>query len=185
MGFKKIGKGILKYFLRGLLFSLPVVGTIFIIYKAVTGLDALIDVEVPGLGILIIISGITIIGYFASFILTQTLFDGIDSMIEKIPGVKFIYKPIKDMMQAFVGDKKKFTEPVMVEMTSSGIMKLGFITTKDLSKIGADGYVAVYFPHSYNFSGNLFLVPADKIKKIDGNSTELMKFIVSGGVTEL
>ena len=95
---------------------------------------------------------------------------------------------LKDVMDAFVGDKKKFTEPVAVEMSTTGILKLGFVTEKDLVHFlgdkGAVKYVAVYFPHSYNFSGNLFLVPKGNVKHLDTNSTDLMKFVVSGGVTK-
>lgn len=42
--------------------------------------------------------------------------------------------------------------------------------------------VAVYFPHSYNFSGELFIVPAKQVKKLDAPPADVMKFIVSGGV---
>lgn len=62
---------------------------------------------------------------------------------------------------------------------------MGFITHKDLSIIGFEGFVSVYFPHSYNFSGNVFIVPAEKVKPIDANPSDVMKFIVTGGVTEL
>jgi uncharacterized membrane protein len=108
--------------------------------------------------------------------------------MDKTPGVKFIYSSVKDMLEAFVGDKKKFTEPVLVEMTSSGIMKIGFVTKTDLSDLGSDknlkDYVGVYFPHSYNFSGNLFIVPKSKLVVLKGKNSDLMKMVVSGGVTE-
>ena len=61
-----------------------------------------------------------------------------------------------------------------------------FITKKDLSEVGIKDLVAVYFPHSYNFSGNLFLVSADNITPLPNfKSADAMKFIVSGGVTDL
>jgi uncharacterized membrane protein len=87
-------------------------------------------------------------------------------------------------MEAFVGDKKKFNHPVIVEM-QPGIFKPGFITQDDLSSLNLPGLAAIYFPHSYAFSGNLFLVEKERVKPFDGNSTEVMKFIVSGGVTDL
>ena len=88
-------------------------------------------------------------------------------------------------MEAFVGDKKKFTEPVMVEITSTGVLKPGFVTQKDLSSLGLEDHVAVYFPHSYALSGVVYFVPKDKVKPIDKNSGNLMQFIVSGGVTDM
>jgi uncharacterized membrane protein len=109
-------------------------------------------------------------------------------MMDKTPGVKFIYSSVKDMLEAFVGDKKKFTEPVLVEMSNNGILKMGFVTKKDLSELEAQkdlsNYVAVYFPHSYNFSGNLFFCPLDKVIKVEGKNSDLMKMIVTGGITE-
>jgi len=181
---------IFNYFLGGLLITLPIAGTVFIIFKTFAFLDGIFPTEgllgksIPGLSIVIILGGITLIGYVSSWVLTKPLLDFIDSQLERVPGIKIIYSSIKDLMGAFVGDKKKFTEPVAVEM-NSGIFKLGFVTQKNLEGIQMDGFVAVYFPHSYNFSGNLFLVPKDRVKAIDANSSELMKFIVSGGVTDI
>ena len=101
-----------------------------------------------------------------------------------VPFVKIIYTSVKDFMEAFVGDKKKFNSPVLVELTP-GIFKPGFITQQDVSKLGLAGYCAVYFPHSYAFSGNLFFIDKQKIKTYNGNSTDFMKFTVSGGVTDM
>jgi uncharacterized membrane protein len=181
---------LLNYFLGGLIITLPIAATGFIIYRSFVFLDGLFPTEgllgksIPGLSILIILGGITLVGYVGQWFLTKPLLDFMDSQLEKIPGIKIIYSSIKDLMGAFVGDKKKFTEAVAVEM-SNGIYKLGFVTSKNLSELNMDGFVAVYFPHSYNFSGNLFLVPQERIRHIDGNSSELMKFIVSGGVTDI
>ncbi len=64
--------------------------------------------------------------------------------------------------------------------------KIGFITNKDLKFLGIrDQKVAVYLPHSYAWSGNLFIVPVENIKPIDASATEVMKFIISAGVTNL
>jgi uncharacterized membrane protein len=101
---------------------------------------------------------------------------------------KVIYSSLKDLFSAFVGDKKKmFSQPVMVMLfKEAGIQKLGFITKQDLEIIGVKGMAAVYFPHSYNFSGNLYLVPKENITVLhDFPAADAMKFIVSGGVTEI
>jgi len=178
-----------NYFLGGLLVSLPIFGTAYVIISAFKLVDNLIDTQyffgftVPGLGLLLVLSLITFIGFIGEGLLTKPFMDFFGHLLERTPGVKVIYSMMKDFMEAFVGDKKKFTEGVAVEMTN-GIYKLGFVTSKDLSAIELDGLVAVYFPHSYNFSGNLFLVPKERIKHLNGNSSELMKFIVSGGVTD-
>jgi len=181
---------IFNYFLGGLLITLPIFGTGYVLYSAFRLLDGLIDTKflfgpnIPGLGVLVVLSVITLIGYIGKGLFTKPLIDLFDHILEKIPGIKVIYSMLKDFIEAFVGEKKKFTEGVAVEL-NNGVYKLGFVTTKDLKLIEMEGFVAVYFPHSYNFSGNLFLVPKEKIKPLNGNSSELMKFIVSGGVTGL
>ena len=65
----------------------------------------------------------------------------------------------------------------------SELEKLGFITEEDLGILQEKDKVAVYFPHSYNFSGELFIVPKTQIRMLDVNSSEMMKFIVSAGLT--
>jgi uncharacterized membrane protein len=177
-----------SYFFRGLIVVTPIIVTVYLFYHTITWLDNLVGVKIPGLGFLISLTGITLIGFFGTGLITKPIFDIFDNLMDKTPGVKFIYSSVKDMLEAFVGDKKKFTEPVLVEMTSSGIMKIGFVTKTDLSDLGSDknlkDYVGVYFPHSYNFSGNLFIVPKSKLVVLKGKNSDLMKMVVSGGVTE-
>jgi uncharacterized membrane protein len=62
---------------------------------------------------------------------------------------------------------------------------LGFVTEKNLEEFGLHEMVAVYFPHSYNFSGELYLVPASSVESVDLSPSEVMKFVVSGGVTKV
>jgi uncharacterized membrane protein len=182
---KLIAQKTIKYFLRGLLLVLPVVGTIWLVYYLITKLDSLLDfTNVPGLGVVIIFVGVTLVGAFGSGLLVQYVLDLVDELLERVPGVKVIYTSIKEFLEAFVGDKRKFKEPVVVELTN-GLYKMGFVTQKDLSIIQMDGFVTVYFPHSYNFSGNVYIAPIDKVRHIDANSSDVMKFIVTGGVTEL
>jgi uncharacterized membrane protein len=186
--FKKTLSLLMSYFFRGLIVVTPIIVTVYLFYHTITWLDNLVGVKIPGLGFLISLTGITLIGFFGTGLITKPIFDIFDNLMDKTPGVKFIYSSVKDMLEAFVGDKKKFTEPVLVEMTSSGIMKIGFVTKTDLSDLGSDknlkDYVGVYFPHSYNFSGNLFIVPKSKLVVLKGKNSDLMKMVVSGGVTE-
>ncbi|MES2559666.1 MAG: DUF502 domain-containing protein [Bacteroidota bacterium] len=175
---------LINYFLKGLLVVLPFTITYSIIKSIVISLDKFVDVGVPAVGFLIVIVSVTILGYIGSSIITKPLFALMDDVLSHIPFVKIIYTSVKDFMEAFVGDKKKFNNPVLVKM-GDGLYKPGFITQEDLSALNLPGLVAVYCPHSYAFSGNLFLVEKDKVKPMEGNSTDTMKFIVSGGVTSL
>ena len=189
ISFKKALARLAGYFFKGLIVVIPIAVTVYITYSVIVMLDDFVGFKIPGLGVVITITGITLIGFFGTGLITKPLFEIFDTLMDRTPGVKFIYSAVKDMLEAFVGDKKKFTEAVMVEMSTTGIMKIGFITKKDLSGLKAEKdltlYFAVYFPHSYNFSGNLFLVPADRVHAVKGKSSDIMKFVVSGGVTEL
>lgn len=178
---------IINAFFQGLLFIAPVSITIFVIYKVFVFIDNLIPVNIPGLGMLIVLAAITMIGMAGSFIIRTPLSMLLNRLLENIPLVKILYSAIKDLMSAFVGQKKKFNKPVKVLMNrESNIYKLGFMTLEDLSSIGVGSdMVAVYLPHSYNFSGNLFLVPASSVEPLNAPATEVMKFIVSGGVTRV
>lgn len=173
-----------KYFLNGLLLISPIAVTVYVIYFTLTTLDGLIDVGIPGLGLVISVSAIALIGYLGANLLMGPLMSFIEGLLTRAPFIKFIYTSIKDLMEAFVGDKRKFNQPVMVEL-GDGLLKPGFMTQEDMAFLGFEGYVAVYLPHSYNFSGNVYLAEAQKVKKVDTNATDYMKFIVSGGVTHL
>lgn len=178
-------KRIISYFLRGMLFVTPLAVTFYIIYQTVLFLDNLIPAPIPGIGILMVIALITFVGYFASLFFAKPIFDWFERGLIKIPLVNLIYTSIKDLMGAFVGDKKKFSAPVKVQLSDTFI-RLGFVTQEDMSRVGEPDMVAVYFPHSYNVSGNVFLVPKDKVTPLIGvKSSDVMKFMVSGGVSPL
>lgn len=177
-------KKILGYFLQGLLYTLPIVATIYILIQAIVFVDGIIPVEVPGLGLLIILISFTLIGYFGGAFITSSIFN-FDKILDKVPLLKIVYTSIKDLLSAFVGKKKRFTEPVLVKMEGN-VERLGFVTQRDLSDLGIpDTKIAVYIPFSYAVTGNLIIVPKECVTPVTGNSTDIMKFVISGGVTEL
>jgi uncharacterized membrane protein len=179
-------KRILTYFFRGLLFIVPLALTIYIIYVTLQWIDGLIPVNIPGLGFLIIVANITFLGYLASFFITRPFFELFEKYVIRIPIVNILYTSIKDLIGAFVGDHKKFNIPVTVALNSDHtVLKVGFITREDLGKLEMQEYISVYLPHSYNFSGNHFLVKKDLVRRLNMNSTDAMKFVVSGGVSGL
>lgn len=178
-------KRIITYFFRGLLFVVPIALTIYVIYLIIQFLDGILPIPIPGLGILIMLAFITFIGFLASIFITKPLFEIFEKWVFKIPLINILYTSIKDLMSAFVGDKKKFNIPVIVKL-SEGMSRLGFMTQDDLTILEEENLVAVYFPHSYNFSGNLYLVPKDNVRILKNvKSADIMKLIVSGGVSPL
>lgn len=175
---------LLNYFLRGLLILVPITLTVYIIVEALAWVDSLIPVQVPGLGLLVVGGIIILFGYLASTLIARPVFDMIEEFLLQVPLISLIYSSIKDLLSAFVGDKKKFTQAVLVTMDeANGIQKLGFITQNDLEMLGVQGKVAVYLPHSYNFSGNFYIVPRERVTFINLPGADIMKFIVSGGVS--
>jgi len=182
---------VLANFLSGLLIIFPAAATIFIIYKSFTLMDSylgklvfmIFGVEFPGIGILLTFVTITLIGYLVSRLASGAVIDMIERLLNRIPVVRTIYSSMKEFSEAFIGEKKKFTEPVLVKMGESGIIKLGFVTQKDLTQLKLPGHSAVYFPYSYSFMGGLSLVPNERLIPAEVNSTDLMKFIITAGVT--
>lgn len=187
-----------QYFLQGLLVIAPVTITIYAIYAIVSTIDSLIPIFTTidsqgrvqvhnyGLGFIIIIAAICLIGYLSSFFIKLRMFSLFDSWLEKAPGIRFIYSTVKDFFEAFAGEKKKFNRPVLANIDDNDVWRMGFITQKDVSDFGFDGYVAVYIPASYSIAGNVFLLPAHRIKPVTNiSATEAMKFAISGGVTAI
>lgn len=168
--------------------------TIYIIYLVFTYLDRAIQTllanyfnfSVPGMGIVALLIVITVLGFLGQSIIFKPFQFLLDKLLINAPFVKVLYSAIRDLLSAFVGKEKKFNKPVLVKVnTISELEKMGFVTTEDLSELNIKDKVAVYFPHSYNFSGEMFIVPKEHIRSLDIPSSEAMKFIVSGGVTKV
>lgn len=180
---------IINYFLRGLLVLLPFAITAGIIFWIIDGIaNVLIKQELSGKQVAFYVIGILLFilftGYFTRGVVARQVLDFFEGIIEKAPGLKFIFGTTKDMTEAFVGDKKKFTEPVLV-VFSPGIERIGFITQHDMSLIGRKDHLAVYIPASYAFSGDLYIVKKEHVTPFSFDSGHVMKFIVSGGAASL
>lgn len=176
-----------KYFLQGLLYITPLAVTVYVIGWGLNYLNELLNLEVPGLGILLAIVAITIIGFIGSYLIQLPVFNFIDHQLERAPLVKIIYTSVKDLLKAFVGQKKSFNQPVLIKLyENSEIRRLGFITDKGAAMLNQNTeLITVYLPHSFAISGQLFLVPPQYISPVDAKSTDVMKYIIAGGVARL
>lgn len=187
-----------QYFLQGLLVIAPITITAYTIYWIVSSIDNLIPIFTEagpdgkiyvrnyGLGFLLVIAAICLIGYLSSFFLKLRLFNLFESFLEKTPGIRFIYSTVKDFFEAFAGEKKKFNRPVLANIDDNDVWRVGFITQEEAADFGFSEYVAVYIPMSYSIAGNVYLIPASRVKTITNiNATEAMKFAISGGVTNM
>ncbi len=183
---RKLASVIVRSFLQGLLILSPIAITAYVIYVVFDGVDSLVPWVPRGLGFVIIISTVTVIGYLGTrFFVGKMLFDAFDYLLEHIPGIKYIYSSIKDVMDSFVGDKKRFNRPVWVRTNETPeVWRIGFMTQNDMSYLGMPGKVAVYLPHSYAISGWVIIVDPVQVKPVtEMNAAEAMKFAVSGGIT--
>ena len=184
---RNIGRILLGYFFRGLLLIVPIAVIVSVAVGALTWLDQIVHVNIPGLGIVIVLASILAIGWLGSTFLYQRLAEIGDDLLRRVPFLKTIYDALKDLMEGLVGSKKKFDRPVMITpLDGSGLAQLGFLTQEDLTHLGLDkDHVAVYVPYSFAWSGRLFIVPVSSVTPIDAKAAEVMKFILSGGVTRV
>lgn len=195
----KIFRKLLDYMIKGVLVVVPLGAAIFLIIWIVTTVDTALNlsdlfwvdpktgkpVYIPGLGILSVLVIILLAGIIVTNFITQPIYNWFMRWLKRLPLFNFLYSSIKDLTEAFVGDEKKFNEPVLVEVNEFGLKKVGFLTQKDLSQLGLAGQVAVYFPYSYSFAGQLVIVESSKVKSLPMTGSEAMKFVVSGGVTAI
>jgi len=177
-------KLLVRYFLRGCLVTAPLGLTVYIVYLVLATVDRFLPLPIPGLGLVVTLALITLIGVLTSNVVGRSVIELADSLFGRLPLVKLVYTSIKDLVSAFVGDKKRFDKPVAVTISpGTGARVLGFVTRDGLGNIGMPDMVSVYFPQSYNFAGYLMLVPRANVELLDLPAAEVMTFIVSGGVS--
>ncbi len=187
-------KQLFKYFLQGLVLSGPLAMTFYAVYFMFSFADSLVrdplkeyfQFDIPGIGIIVLFISLTLLGLIGQTIIARPFISFTRRLLKRAPLLNVIYTSLNDLFTAFVGKEKKFSVPVLVCMNKeNNLMKLGFVTEKNLQDFGLEDMVAVYFPHSYNFSGELYLVPANSVTLVDLSPSEVMKFVVSGGVTKV
>jgi uncharacterized membrane protein len=179
-------KKIAAYFAQGLLFLIPIVATVYVLYIIFLRIDQIFKFTIPGLGFLLTFALVTIIGFLVSTVIARGAANIVDRLFSRMPIGKMIYSSVKDLMNAFVGDKKQFNRPVLVNLLpGSGVQVMGFVTRESLVDLTAAESVAVYLPQSFNFGGSVIIAPRDQVIPLEIESGKAMAFIVSGGVSGL
>lgn len=194
----RIGKALLNYLIKGLLVVLPIAFSVFVVIWSVTTVDSWLNINnilgvdpstgesrnIPGLGLALVLFIILTAGIFVTYLVTEPMYNFFKRWINKLPVLNFIYSSIKDLTEAFVGDEKKFNFPVLVE-TEGDMKRIGFLTQNDLTKLDLPDEVIVYFPFSYSFAGQVYIVKKTKITALNMSAADAMKLVVSGGVTQI
>jgi uncharacterized membrane protein len=196
---------LLNYFFQGLIILAPITITAWAVVSLFIYIDNILpnfihsifpvfykpdqngDIEkIPGVGFLVITIVIILVGYVSTSYVVGKIVDFFGHLLERTPGIKFIYTAVKDFLEAFAGEKRKFDKPVLVSVDAPDVWRIGFMTQESGAKLDLVDHVVVYVPHSYAVSGIVYVVPLEKVKLLHHvSSTEAMKFALSGGVAEL
>ncbi len=177
---------LLGYFVRGLVLLAPLFVTVWVCWLVFTNVDGWLGLPIPGAGFVATLLLITVVGFLGSNLLTRSAVNVLEGLMARLPFVRLLYGSTKDLLNAFVGEKRRFDKPVSLDLSPDGGVRLvGFVTQDSLAHLGMTEYVAVYCPHSYNFSGQLHLVLATRVRALDVASADAMAFVVSGGVSGL
>jgi uncharacterized membrane protein len=198
-------KKLLQLFLQGLIVLAPIGITLWVVvglFRLVDGflpnlLNTLFpdllkkDVagnvsNLPGLGFVVVVALVLLVGWLSSLFVVGRLVEVLDTVLERTPGIRFIYSSVKDFLEAFAGNKKKFEKAVLVNVDAANVWRIGFITQQSGREFDLPDHVTVYVPHSYAISGITYIVPRDHIRFIDKvSAADAMKYAVSGGVTDV
>ncbi len=164
----------------------PTVGTLYTFWLVLSYLDGAIGFPIPGLGLLLTLLLILLIGFLLSNVIGQAALDAFESTIKHLPVVSLLYSSLKDLLGAFVGDKKSFDRPAMVSLDAEGRVRVfGFVTCDKFDDIRLKDMCAIYLPQAYNFAGNVLIVPKASVELVDADPAQFMAFIVSGGVSAM
>jgi uncharacterized membrane protein len=175
---------LINYFLKGLVFLAPLAITLYVCARIFTTIDGWLGFAIPGAGFAITIVLITLVGFLAQSFLTRGVLSIVEGLLNRLPFVRLLYSSTKDLLNAFVGEKRRFDQPVLVTPFPGGVGRMfGFVTQQSLLSLGLADFVTVYLPHSYAVSGVLWIFPKTSVTPISADSAEVMAFIVSGGVT--
>ena len=182
-------KKIFNYFIQGFIILAPIAITLYALYWLFDKVDSILRpyLDIPGLGFVIIVVFIILVGWISSTFLMTSFITFFDQFMERTPGIKFIYSSTKDFFESFAGHKKRFSKSVLANIFSADVWIIGFLTDEEMEKfeMGSDK-VAVYVPQAYNFAGQLYILPRERVRRIDGiTSGEAMKYAVTGGVVDL
>ena len=175
---------LINYFIRGLVVTAPLALTLYVCWDVFHWVDQWLGLPIPGAGFVITVALITLIGVLASSLVARGAVSAMDRALQRLPFVRLVYGSTRDFLNAFVGEKRRFNKPVLLAVAPGDhVHMLGFVTAEAVDILGLTGYVAVYLPQSYGFSGNLLVVPSTRVRPLAADSADVLAFIVSGGVS--
>lgn len=128
---------------------------------------------------------ITGVGVLAQYYIGKRMIEWLDTLMMNVPLLNKFYGAIKQVNEAFAGNKNSFKTVVLVEFPCPGSYSVGFITNETQTGViehTGKNLVSVFIPTTPNpTSGFLILVTADKITKLEMSVADGIKYIVSLG----
>lgn len=178
--------------IRGVLIIVPFILTWYVISTVMGIFNKVIGMGMPMSGIAIIVFVIILVGYFAKSFVVRLLYDLVELVILRVPGIGVLYSSVKDFTFAFIDKKVKFDKPVLICINvavgqKEDIKKIGFITNENLHNLGLEDHVSVFVPGGFSFSlsGEFLLVPRKNLIPLDEvDGTQMMTFVVSAGFVD-
>jgi uncharacterized membrane protein len=173
-------KYINQIFFKGLIVVLPITLTFYLLIWASYKIESLFGsglqwlvgqwLYIPGLGIVVTLIFIFLVGLLVNNYITGRFFSWLSQTLEKVPLIKVIYNPLKDLMALIPGRSSEKDRPqkvVLVPLEGLGINALGLVTREELEELPGTNLIPVYIPLSYMLGGFTILIEKDKVKKVD------------------
>ncbi|PLX45520.1 MAG: hypothetical protein C0609_02895 [Deltaproteobacteria bacterium] len=205
--FAKVKSAMKRHFLTGVLVFVPIVLTVYLVNwldEVLMGQlstlpprfnpQSYIPFRVPGLGVILTIIIIYVVGAISSNYLGKKILEGYENLLERIPGVRWLYVVLKQMMEAvfnlleeFQGKgADRFRGVVLVEYPRKGIYSLAFVTGDTRGEIQertASKVVNIFIPTTPNpTSGFYLMIPSDQLIRLDISVEQAFRMLMSAGM---
>ena len=200
---KKFQRRLRNVFITGLLITLPIALTWFILQFLLNNFDALSPVftniliqlgapipegfRIPFLGLMVTLLIVLAVGWLTTNFFGKKLFELGELMIEKIPFVRRIYKGSKQVVSSIAeADTSTFRKVVLIEFPRRGLLAIGFVTGEsrgEVQRITRENMLNVFVPTMPNpTSGFLIFSPPEELTEVSMTIEEGIKYVVSGGL---
>jgi uncharacterized membrane protein len=198
MGPKWIG----KTFLRGLAAVLPVAVTLYLLWWLATTAEKSLGavarwllgegIYVPGTGVVLGFALVLGVGVVMRAVIVRKVYDWFGERVERLPLVKSIYGPMKDLMSflASTEDDRKLNTAVRVDLNhgqdGERVSLVGFLTREDAAPVSreeGDERVVVYLPMSYQLGGYMLVVPRAWVTELDMTSEDVLRMTLTAGMS--
>lgn len=186
-------KALANTFLKGLVFTLPLVITFGLLYWLFAKAESLLKIPlqavlpegwyVNGMGVVSALAIIFCIGALVQAYLVKYLFRFLERIVESIPVVKTLYNSARDLMHFVAGNKDAQMNRVVAVTFDNDIQLIGFVTNEN-AKIGAEDedLFAVYFPMSYQLGGYVAYIKKDRCRILDIPVQKAMQRVLTADV---